>query len=98
RLTRERLRDHLIDLRVLSVCWSAKSGHSRGQLPRIRAPMSMRGPWLAGRAAAPAIAIGQTVFSNRPSKRSGTKRHDQRRGAVTGALRSVTFRDVTVVT
>src|SRR5437868_10718755 len=54
-----------------------KGAHSllrQRHMPRIRAPMSMRGPWLAGRAAAPAIAIGQTVFSNRSSKRSGMKR------------------------
>src|SRR6266404_5741945 len=57
--------------------WMAEGAHSllrQRHMPRIRAPMSMRGPWLAGRAAAPAIAIGQTVFSNRPSKRSGMKR------------------------
>jgi predicted alpha/beta-hydrolase family hydrolase len=39
-------------------------------IPRMRAPTSMRGPWLGARAA-PATATGQTVFSNRPSRRSG---------------------------
>src|SRR5258708_25659536 len=50
-----------------------KGAHSllrQRHMPRIRAPMSMRVPWLAGLAAAPDIAIGQTDFSYRPRERS----------------------------
>ena len=47
---------------------------SQRHMPRMRAPTSMRGPLLAARAAAPAGASGQVVFSNRWSSRSGMKR------------------------
>ena len=43
-------------------------------IPRMRAPMSTFGPWLAGRAAVPAGASGQAVRSNRSSSFSGMKR------------------------
>jgi hypothetical protein len=42
-------------------------------MPRIRAAMSMRGPWLAECAAA-AVNAGQLVRSNKGSNDSGMKR------------------------
>jgi hypothetical protein len=49
-------------------------GNAYRHMPRMRAPTSMRGPWLAARAAAPATASGHVVFSNMPSSRSGINR------------------------
>ena len=63
--------------RVLTPATPSRIDHTlapQRHIPRMRAPTSMRGPWLAGRAATPAAARGQTVFSNRPSRRSGINR------------------------